>query len=221
MPLDHVPLTHPWLPLGRALPYNAYLNDVVSQILPWTEAVRVAWKDGTLPLLDRWNGCGTPLAANSQSAAFSPFTLLTLPLPLATAFLLLGPLKLLIAMAGMWLWVRELRASESAAFFAAIAYGLSLNFSQWLFFPQTAVFCLWPWMLFLLERGRDAEGRRRATVALGAVLALGALAGHPESMAVGVLFAALWIALRRVTGDAPDAGPCCGVSVWRERPRRG
>jgi len=206
LPLDHVPLTHPWLPLGRALPYNAYLNDVVSQILPWTEAVRVAWKDGTLPLLDRWNGCGTPLAANSQSAAFSPFTLLTLPLPLATAFLLLGPLKLLIAMAGMWLWVRELRASEGASFFAAVAYGLSLNFSQWLFFPQTAVFCLWPWMLFLLERGRDAAGRRRATIALGAVLALGALAGHPESMAVGVFFAALWIALRRVTGDAPDAG---------------
>jgi len=206
LPLDHVPLTHPWLPLGHALPYNAYLNDVVSQILPWTEAVRVAWKDGTLPLLDRWNGCGTPLAANSQSAAFSPFTLLTLPLPLATAFLLLGPLKLLIAMAGMWLWVRELRVSESAAFFAAIAYGLSLSFSQWLFFPQTAVFCLWPWMLFLLERGRDAAGRARATMALGAVLAVGALAGHPESLAVGVLFAALWIAFRRVAGDAPDAG---------------
>ncbi len=205
LPLDHVPLTYPWVPLGRAA-YNSYLNDVVSQILPWTEAVRAAWKDGTLPLLDRWNGCGTPLAANSQSAAFSLFTLLTLPLPLATAFLLLGPLKLLLAMAGMWLWTRELGATERAAFFAAVAFGLSLTFSQWLFFPQTAVFCLWPWMLFLLERGRDPAGRRRSVVALAGVLATGALAGHPESMAVGVLFAALWIALRRVTGDAPDAG---------------
>ena len=42
LPLDHVPLTHPWLPLGRARPYNAYLTAVVSQILPWPEAVRVA-----------------------------------------------------------------------------------------------------------------------------------------------------------------------------------
>jgi hypothetical protein len=206
LPLDHVPLTHPWLPLGHAAPYNPYLNDVVSQILPWTEAVRLAWNDGVLPLRNRWNGCGTPLAANSQSAAFSLFTLLTLPLPLASAFLFLGPAKLIIAMAGMWLWVRELAATQRAAFFAAVAFGLSLTFSQWLFFPQTAVFCLWPWMLFLLERGRDRVGRSRAVVALGIVLAIGALAGHPESMAVGVLFAVFWLAGRWLARDLKDAG---------------
>src|SRR5262245_8684763 len=44
LPLDHIPLTHPWLPLGKALPYNPYLNDVTTQILPWTEAVRLAWR---------------------------------------------------------------------------------------------------------------------------------------------------------------------------------
>ncbi len=206
LPLDHVALTHPWLPLGHAMPYNAYLNDVVAQVLPWTEAVRLSWKDGTLPLLDRWNGCGTPLAANSQSAAFSLFTLLTLPLPLASAFLFLGPAKLVIAMAGMWLWVRELGVARHAAFFAAAAFGLSLTFSQWLFFPQTAVFCLWPWILFLLERSRDPKGRSRPVVALGIVLAVGALAGHPESMAVGVLFTILWIAGRWLAGDLKDAG---------------
>ena len=206
LPLDHVPLTHPWLPLGHAVPYNAYLNDVVSQILPWTEAVRLAWNDGALPLRDRWNGCGTPLAANSQSAAFSLFTLLTLPLPLATAFLFLGPAKLVIAMAGMWLWVRELAATQRAAFFAGVAFGLSLTFSQWLFFPPTAVFCLWPWMLFLLERGRDRVGRSRSVVALGIVFVIGALAGHPESMAVGVLFAVFWIAGRWLARDLNDAG---------------
>jgi len=206
LPLDHVPLTHPWLPLGHAVPYNPYLNDVVSQILPWTEAARLAWNDGALPLLDRWNGCGTPLAANSQSAAFSLFTLLTLPLPLASAFLFLGSAKLIIAMAGMWLWVRELAATQRAAFFAAVAFGLSLTFSQWLFFPQTAVFCLWPWMLFLLERSRDRVGRSRSVVALGIVFAIGALAGHPESMAVGVLFAVFWIAGRWLARDLKDAG---------------
>ena len=206
LPLDHVPLTHPWLPLGHAVPYNPYMNDVVSQILPWTEAVRLAWKDGALPLSDRWNGCGTPLAANSQSAAFSLFTLLALPLALPTAFLLLGSAKLVIAMAGMWLWVRELAATQRAALFSAVAFGLSLTFSQWLFFPQTAVFCLWPWMLFLLERGRDRGGRVRSVVALGIVFAIGALAGHPESMAVGVLFAAFWIAGRWLARDSKDAG---------------
>jgi hypothetical protein len=215
LPLDHVPLTHPWLPLGVALPRYAYLNDVVTMILPWTQAVRLAWNEGALPLRDRWNGCGTPLAANSLSGAFSLFTLLTLPMTLPAAFLLLGALKLLIAMAGMWLWVRELSATERAALFAAAAFGLSLTFSQFLFFPQSAVFCLWPWMLFLVERGRDAVGRTRSVVALGIVFAAGALAGHPESMAVGILFVAVWIAgrwLARDLGDARAVLRCVGLA---------
>ncbi|HWZ85313.1 MAG TPA: YfhO family protein [Thermoanaerobaculia bacterium] len=206
LPLDHIPLAHPWLPLGVAVQYNPYLNDITTQMLPWTQAVRLAWDDGALPLRDRWNGCGTPLAANSQSAAFSLFTLLTLPLPLLAAFLLLGAAKLGIAMAGMWLWVVELRVSRTAAYFAALAFGLSMTFTQWVFFPQTAVLCLWPWIVFLLERSRDPDGRTRTLLGLSLVLAMAALAGHPETLALGVLFAGLWIVVRWILRDVPDAG---------------
>ena len=207
LPLDHVPLTYPWLPLGRALPYNFYLSDVWTQILPWTEAVRLAWRSGALPLLHRWNGCGMPLAANSISAAFSPFTAPMLLLPLPAAFLGVAVAKLALAMAGMWLWACEIGVSRRASVLAGVAFGLSLTFTQWLFCPQTSVFCLWPWMLFFLERGRDPSIRRRARIALALTLAAQALAGHPESLALGVLFALLWIVLRWAIRDFEGRGP--------------
>jgi hypothetical protein len=101
LPLEHVTLTAPWLSLGEVPPSNPYLNDVVMQMLPWAKAVRLAFEEGALPLPDGWNGCGTPLSANGQSAAFSPFTLLTLPLPIAAlgAWIAAGTLALLLAAA--------------------------------------------------------------------------------------------------------------------------
>ncbi len=210
LPLEHVATTTPWLAPGRGRPSNPYLNDVVMQILPWAKAVRLAYKEGELPLRDRWNGCGTPLAANAQSAAFSIFTLLTLPLPLLGAFLAAGSAKLILAAAGMWLWLRELSASPRAALFAAVAFPLSLSFASWIFFPNAAVFGLWPWMPFLAERCRDASGRGRATAALGAVFLAAALAGHPESLALGLAFLVLWFGGRWVLHDLPDAGRVAG-----------
>jgi hypothetical protein len=201
LPLDHVPLTYPWTPLARGFPYNYYLSDVWTQILPWTEAVRLAWRSGALPLFDRWNGSGMTLAANSISAAFSPFTAPMLLLPLPAAFLGVAIAKLALAMAGTWLWACELGASRRASVLAGVAFGLSLTFSQWLFCPQTSVFCLWPWMLFFVECGRDPAIRRRARAALAATFVVQALAGHPESLALGVLFALLWIVLRWVLRD--------------------
>src|SRR5437879_11578080 len=78
LPLDHALYTTPWISLSRGAPYNPYLNDVATQILPWAKETRLALKEGALPLRDRWNGCGLPLAANSVSAAFSPWTWLGL-----------------------------------------------------------------------------------------------------------------------------------------------
>jgi hypothetical protein len=213
LPLDHVTLTAPWVSLGKGPPYNAYLDDVVTQILPWAEASRLAWKGGELPLRDRWNGGGMALAANSLSQAYSPLSLIALPLPLATAAFWIGCVKLLLAMAGMWLWVRELGASRGAAVFAGVAYGLSLNFTQWLFCPQTEVFCLWPWTLFLIELCRGTSARWRCLAALTAVFAASVLAGHPESLALGVLFAGLWILGRWAAGDMPDAPRVIGRVV--------
>jgi hypothetical protein len=204
LPLDHVGFLPPWH-VGGETPRNPYLNDIATQILPWTEAVRLAWRDGAVPLRDRWNGCGTPLATNSVSAAFFPLTFTEAILPIWRGFSLAIAVKLFLAAAGMFLWAREMRVSVRAAGFAAAAFALSFSFiPPWVLYPQSGVFCLWPWMLFLLERCRDAAGRGRTIGALATVFVLVVLAGHPESAALGVLFAALWLLGRRVVGDLPD-----------------
>ncbi|MEP6994340.1 MAG: hypothetical protein ABI968_07460, partial [Acidobacteriota bacterium] len=206
LPLDHAASIRPWNVLPHPAPRNANLNDVATQLLPWAQAVRVSWKDLSLPLRNRWNGCGTSLAANSQSAAYSPFTLLALLLPLVPGFTLLAALKLLFAMSGMWLWLRELQVSPRAAVFGSVTFAFSFAFTPWLFFPNATVMSLWSWILFLMELCRDPKRRAGATAALAGVFSIAALAGHPENVVLGCLFAGLWIAGRRIVGDLPELG---------------
>jgi len=203
IPVQDVRLIPPWTslpaPFGDPDPRrNPNLNDIALQIAPWTRAVRLAWKSGTVPWLDRWNGCGTPLAGNGQSAAFSPFTLAGLPLPLGRSFTLAEALRLLAALSGAWLWLSELRVSRAAAFLGAVAFGFSLLITVWLPWPFASVVALWPWALFLLERMDDPRGRIRSAVLLAAVLVAWAAGGHPESAAVGASFALVWTLFRLV-----------------------
>ena len=102
VPVDHIRSLTPWRAApGPVTVRNPNLIDVALQLAPWREAVRAAWAGGEWPHRNRWNGCGGPLAGNGQSAAFSPFTLFSLALPLGQAFTLQGALKLLLALSGM------------------------------------------------------------------------------------------------------------------------
>ncbi len=205
LPVDHALLTPPWNTRPEVTRFNPYLNDIAMQFLPWARAVRQAWADGSAPLRDRWNGCGTPLAANGQSAAFSPLMFLSGVLPLTAAFTLMAAVKLFLALAGMWLWLKELEVSTPAAVFGAAAFSFSFTMMPWLFTPLTSVECLWPWLLFTLELLRDREVERRAFWLLVGVLSALPLGGHLESAALGCLFAAIAIAARWLSGGFPEA----------------
>lgn len=210
LPLDHAVYLPPWMGPVYAAPYNPYLNDVVTQILPWAKETRLAFKAGEAPLRNRWNGCGMPLAANSVSAAFSPFTLISFLLPLARSYTLTSALRLLLAAAGMWLWTREIGASKPSAAFAATTFALCLNFAPpWLMFPQSAETALWPWMLFLIERLGEPR-RGRVLAALTILFVAMVLCGHPETAVIGFFFAFLWLAARALAHDLPRPGRVAG-----------
>ncbi len=195
LPVDHALSLPPWSNTASVARYNDNFNDAITQIAPWQKAVRQAWKEGGLPFWNRWNGCGMPLAATGQSEAFSPFTFLMFPLPLAHGFTLLILAKLLLAFCGMWLWLAEMRVSRMGAVVGATLFGFSLSMTGWLLFPLTSVLCLWPWALFGFEVVRDAHRRSRGMILLVAVLTWWGL-GHPEMAALGALLLALWAILR-------------------------
>ena len=66
LPVDHIRSLPPWSALGPVVVHNPNLNDVALQFAPWQRAVRDSWREGEIPHRDRWNGCGTPLAANGS-----------------------------------------------------------------------------------------------------------------------------------------------------------
>jgi hypothetical protein len=206
-PVDHAGSLPPWRTPSTPTPRNPNLNDVATQMAAWAKAVRMAWKEGSLPLRNRWNGCGTHLAAGMQSAPFFPLTVLGFALPLAQAFNLFAAAKLFLALAGTWAWLTELQVSRLAALFGAVLFSLSMTMTPWLLFPHTSVICLWPWGFLAIERLRDPQFRLRAFVVLVAALVLWPLAGHIESVALGASFAGAWMLARWIFRGLPEWKP--------------
>jgi Bacterial membrane protein YfhO len=200
-PVDQLAHFPPWSTRVSMAPHNPYLNDVATQIAPWAKAVRMAWKEGSLPLRNRWNGCGSALAANGQSAAFSPFTFAMAALPLAHGFTLIAALEIFLALSGMWLWLRELGVSTTSSLLGAIAFAFSLTMTPWLLFPLAGVFCLSPWALFATELALSS-GRPAVGLALCvAVFSAWILAGHPESACLGGVGIGLYLGGRFLLRD--------------------
>ncbi|HTO75189.1 MAG TPA: YfhO family protein [Thermoanaerobaculia bacterium] len=180
---------------------GAWLADVAHQIVPWSAAVRRTWVEGSLPLRNRWNGCGTPLDGNGQSAPYSPITLAAMLLPPLAALSFQGALRFFLCLSGMWLWLTELAVSRRAAVFGAVAFGFSMAMTAWILFPMTGAIALWPGVLFLVERLADPSRRGRAVAALIAALTLWPLSGHLETVVSAAAFAAVWLAARALSGE--------------------
>ncbi|HSP93407.1 MAG TPA: hypothetical protein VLU06_02565, partial [Thermoanaerobaculia bacterium] len=210
LPVDHTGLIAPWSTLRPPVVHNPNLNDVATHLAPWAKAVRMVWKEGSLPWRQRWNGSGMALAANGQSAAFSPLTFLMFALPLARAFTLAAAVKLFLALLGMWLWLSELGVSRVGALFGAVCFGLSCSMTPWILFPHTSVICLWPWALFAIELLREEPAFGRAFWVLTAIFLFWALGGHPESAVLGGTFAVLWLLARALWLDLPRPGRVLG-----------
>lgn len=185
---------------------NASAVDIISEFFPWRLAVRESLRRGEWPLWNAYNLCGHPLAAEAQSAPYSPFTWIACLLPAATSMSYTAAVVLFLAGIGAFLFARELGCSEGAALFAAAGWAFAASI---VLYTLTAMGFATAYLPVLLAATRRIA--RQPGVASGAllttILALTILAGHPESLFLNVLVACAYgvfeLARRRVAPWRP------------------
>ncbi len=182
--------------LPKPDPYDG-LNDVMYQLLPWELEVRHALAERRLPFWSDLVDGGSNLWANPQAGVLSPVEMLARAVPIQHHLLAALALKLLLCFEGTWLLCRRLGRSRAASGLAATAFALGGGVMGWAVFPISSTLAWVPW-LTAGAIGLFRRPRPRA-VATTAVLAAALLvSGHPETAAIGGLFAALCgLCLRR------------------------
>jgi hypothetical protein len=196
----------PWsadAPAGYTAPSNTELYDPAFQFIPWLEYTRKE-----LPGTDfLWNphmAAGRPYLANMQSGVFSPFSLPSYLLPFWWSLGLMAALKLFVASFGGYRFARRLGQSFGAGLLAGVTFGFGLYVVVHLLYPIGSVYVLIPWLMVAAHDLMRRPGPRPGT-AMGLLVALALVAGHPESTFHAVGFAVAY-ALFRLVADRVERG---------------
>ena len=197
------PLWQPLAPPGYDAPANQVLSDQVFEFYGWQQFVRGEFAHGRLPLWNPYVNSGHPLLANAQSAPFDPFNLLALLWPLNKSFVVIAFLRLLCAGTFTLLFALALGLSRFAAYLPMVVFTFALPQIAWLLYPKASVLVWLPAVLyFSLRVIRTAKWRDVG--ALGLVMAVQLVSGHPETALYSAL---LW-------------GSFSGYWLWLEAGRR-
>jgi hypothetical protein len=189
------PLLLLWRPLfaGEAF----YWGTPLLQFVPWQRMAAATWRAGYLPLWNPLVGCGAPLAANYQTAAFYPLNLLYLLLPAEVALSWTTALHLALAGWGMYRWRRAAGLDRLPAFIGAMALeGSGFLVARAALFPSMVF--TFPWLAVWLWRAEVLVWRRqiRDALWLGLALGLGLLAGHAQTAFYGGVLLVAYLAYR-------------------------
>jgi hypothetical protein len=191
-----------WRPLfaGEAF----FWGTPLLQFVPWQRMTAEMWRAGHLPLWNPLVGCGAPLAANYQTAAFYPLNALHLFLPAEVALSWTTALHVALAGWGMYGWCRAVGLDRFPAFIGALAFsGSGFLVSRVALFPSMAF--TFPWLAVWLWRAEALMRNRRPRNALwlGLTLGLGLLAGHAQTAWYGGLMLAAYLVFRTIQQHLP------------------
>jgi hypothetical protein len=165
------------------------LSDPVWQFVPWIEVARGEVLAGRAPLWNPHQDGGVPLLGNAISALGSPLLWPALLAGVAKGWNLSLLLRVLLALAGAWFWLRDLGRSGASALLGAVAFALSGPFVAWLEHPQTLTAAAVP-LLLLFARRMAASPSRGSFVGLVATTGLVLSGGHPETQLMAALLGA-------------------------------
>ncbi len=142
-------------PLG--VPYKEFISaDTIRQTYPWRKIAIDQLKQGQIPYWNPYAFSGTPLLANLQSAPFYPLNFIYWLLPFNTSWVIQVLLQPILALFFTYLFVRSLKLSHLASFFAGITFAFSGYLTVWLELNTVGHAALWlPLILFSLNYSRQ------------------------------------------------------------------
>jgi hypothetical protein len=167
------------------------------QFVPWLRHAAGMWLAGSAPLWNPLVGCGAPLAANYQTAAFYPLNAIHLLLPADVALTWVTALHLLLAGLGMYAWCRSLRLRWFPSLIGALALeGSGFLVARAGLFPSVVLTFAWvPVWMWRSEVLVKREGLCHC-LWLGLSIGLGLLSGHAQTAAYGGLLVAAYVVFR-------------------------
>ena len=164
------------------------------------------WLHFHVPWWNPYEGVGSPLAAEMQSAAFFPPVLL---MALTDGSLYFHVLMEVVAGLGTYLLVRELRLPAPVAAVGGVLFGLCGTF-DWLWHAPMNPVPFLPLALLGVERSFRRPGGGGGWVLIAVALALSVYAGFPETAYFGLLLVVVWAAVRIVQSLTGS-----GAGRWR------
>ncbi len=167
----------------RGIPFkNFLLTDPITQQIPWRDLSFQEMGSGSLPLWNPYQMAGYPLLANIQSAPFYPFNLLFLILPFSLGWSMLIISQPLIAMIGMYLFLRQEKLSKESSIFASIIFAFSGFMVAWLEWGTIGSTAAWmPLMLYFFSRTVIDKRKLPPSFLLGFAVICSYLAGHTQT----------------------------------------
>jgi hypothetical protein len=152
------------------------------------------WLHGKMPYWNHYEGVGTPLAGEMQSAAFFPLTLL---LRASSGLLLFHIVLEIIAGVATYFLLIKLRINRKIAIFGGIAFALNGTFA-WLTNAAFNPIAFLPLLLLGIESAYQAtiERKKRSCVLISLAIALSLYAGFPETAYINGLLGVVWAATR-------------------------
>lgn len=202
---DNVVLYAPWAAQAPGVaPVNPLLRDVTFLFHPAVLYGAAAIRAGRFPLWNPHVFGGVPFFANPQTALLFPLTALAYVLPPALALTLMSVLKLSVAGAGMYWFLRRLDVGRFPALVGALAFEFNALLVTWLEWSNTGPVILLPVLFGLTEVLRERAGARPVAV-LALAVALAVFAGYPQRVVYGLPVLAVW-ALYRSRDAARPAG---------------
>jgi hypothetical protein len=198
-------------------------GDVLLYQYPHWEHRAQALRTATVPLWNQFLFMGVPFLANPQTAVLYPPNWLIIGFNTPTAYKVSFIAHLLLASAGTyWLARRTLQLDATGAAVAALLFALGgslLGKAEQI--NQLQSLAWMPWVLHLAFATAFLRASKRTGLLLCLVVALQVIAGHPQTVFITLVGAAIWIASaalatkRAASLPAPKSPPAVAAAVRR------